>query len=439
MDRLLEAQQALQVIEDKEEWEQLVSMLAPHLSENLLNMVVDSVLAIDDKTDRAQALLLALLPHLPEGRKRGVARDVLNGTPTVEDEDWAPVLITVLHYLPEEYKNAVVQEALAAISAIKRGMDWAQAFVMLAPYLPENLKTEKVWEAFEAAQTIPWKDPVYGARVMTTLVPLLPEALQREGMRRAFEDAVTESSESYQAQILAILIPYLPVSLLPNVLVAVKKMKSEQRRAQVLTILASRIPEIPVQDIQLLVQEIKKEEHRVQVMGALASHLSEASLQEILLTVRSITAGDEDTWAEVEATIQMFPSLPKTLIKASLGGERRPTYKGLKAEVLTKIVPYLSEKLKCETVREALQAAQLLEERDDRARVLAEMTPHLLDLPPVALYALWRDLLHLLAHSTRPDLLTNIRTLTPIMLKLGGPEVILEISRVILAVGEWWS
>ncbi len=54
------------------------------------------------------------------------------------------------------------------------------------------------------------------------------------------------------------------------------------------------------------------------------------------------------------------------------------------------------------------------------------------------LLSLWHDVLERLAQCSRPDLLSDLRTLTPVIAKLGGDEAIVELFYAIQDVGRWW-
>jgi len=371
----------------------------------------------EEKTERAEALFV-LLPYLseeqkqqavqevlrdlPEEQKHKAVQEVLQGIVEIVDpqnsEDRLPAQVTLLPYLPEDRKRAAAREAICAILAVMTGTFRAKTLVAIARYLPEHLKTER--------------------------------------LREAFEDALAERSKIKRRNELNILIPHLPASLLPEVLIAVRGVTDADRRLQMLLALASRQFEPPLQDILQAVQGIKHEERRVWAMTMLAPQLSEVPHPKVQLNIRSLTDDDEDTRAEEEALATMFPSLPKTLIQADIGGERRATYEGLRAEIVARISSYLSEKQKYKTVRKVLELE--IEEGEDWIRILEEMIPYLLHLPPTILYPLWCELLHILARTSRQELLLNMRVLTPLILRLDGPGAAVEVCHAILAVGNWW-
>ena len=54
------------------------------------------------------------------------------------------------------------------------------------------------------------------------------------------------------------------------------------------------------------------------------------------------------------------------------------------------------------------------------------------------LYPLGQTILSKLAGRTRPDLLSELHALAPIIAALGGPEALVETFRTIQDVGRWW-
>jgi hypothetical protein len=79
-----------------------------------------------------------------------------------------------------------------------------------------------------------------------------------------------------------------------------------------------------------------------------------------------------------------------------------------------------------------------------RARALSDLASSLAALPLTSLAHLWLEdqkggnLLHALARRPRRDLLSDIRTLAPVIAALGGPEAVAETVRAIQDVGRWW-
>jgi hypothetical protein len=69
---------------------------------------------------------------------------------------------------------------------------------------------------------------------------------------------------------------------------------------------------------------------------------------------------------------------------------------------------------------------------------MAELLPHLAQLPCQHLYPPWQETLPILAIRTRKDLLADLRALSPIIAALGGAEAVVETFHAIQDVGRWW-
>jgi hypothetical protein len=495
-ERLHEALRALQMLEDEEEWLWGVARLAPHLPENLLYQMAQSALAMKEKTGRAVALLLPLL-FLPEGKKQQVAQELMNALSLEEKSDRADFLFVLLPYLSEEQKHQAVPEVLQALSSKENWIDEFEdaltLFVLLC-YVTEKQKQQVVQEVLQALLTeAKWtEEKIERAKTLFVLLPYLSEEQKHQAVQAVWDDLpeeqqykaaravlhgivvivdpqnsevrlpeqvtllpyVQEERKKAAAQeaicaILAVMpgnprpetlvaiAPYLPASLLPEVLMAVRGITNAERRLKLLLAMASRQFELPLQEILQAAQEIEHERLRTWAVTVLAPQLSESLLQEVNQNIGSITQEVEDTRAEEEALATVFPSVPKTLIQESIGEASKATYEGSRAEIVARICPYLSETQKFKTVREVLELE--IEEELDWTSILAGMIPHLLHHPPSILYHLWCQLLHILARTTRQELLLNVRLLTPLILRLGGREAAVEVSHAILAVGNWWQ
>jgi len=71
------------------------------------------------------------------------------------------------------------------------------------------------------------------------------------------------------------------------------------------------------------------------------------------------------------------------------------------------------------------------------AEVLSELLPQL--KPSFFNFSLWKEILHLLAHRTREELLTDISKLSPFIIALGGKEALAATARAIQEVGRQWT
>jgi hypothetical protein len=87
---------------------------------------------------------------------------------------------------------------------------------------------------------------------------------------------------------------------------------------------------------------------------------------------------------------------------------------------------------------EALTLALMIDTDYARSMALEGLIPYLLALPRATLSSLWCETLPLLARRSRPDCLSDLGVLVPVMFRLGGRGTLTETSRAIQDVGRWW-
>ncbi|NEP06065.1 MAG: hypothetical protein F6K34_15290, partial [Okeania sp. SIO4D6] len=98
----------------------------------------------------------------------------------------------------------------------------------------------------------------------------------------------------------------------------------------------------------------------------------------------------------------------------------------------------LAEKLTPEILPEALAVAGQIKEEKYRVQVLSAWANQLSQMPKTQLYSLWQNILHTLSFGSRPELLSNIKALTPVIFSLGGEEAIKNTAIAIQDVSRWW-
>ena len=91
-----------------------------------------------------------------------------------------------------------------------------------------------------------------------------------------------------------------------------------------------------------------------------------------------------------------------------------------------------------ELLPEALAAARHIQNDKGRAEAIVALANKLTQMPKTELYPLWQDTLHTLSLRTRPDLLSDIKELTPVIFYLGGQEAIKNTAIAIQEISRWW-
>jgi hypothetical protein len=244
-------------------------------------------------------------------------------------------------------------------------------------------------------------------------------------------------SEERRAQALEELAPHLTAPLLQEALAAVQAIIDEDRRAQALVGLAPHLPGPLLQEALATARVIANEFRRAQALVGLVPHLSEplqvTVLQEALTAARAIT----NKHSRIQALAGLVPYLSEplqvTVLQEALAAARTITDEDSRAQALAKLAPHLSGPL----LQEALAAARAINDWP-RAKALAGLTPYVKQLPVIVLYSLWCETLRNLAARPRPDLLSDIQALAPVITVLGGNEALVATVQAIIEVGKWF-
>jgi hypothetical protein len=91
---------------------------------------------------------------------------------------------------------------------------------------------------------------------------------------------------------------------------------------------------------------------------------------------------------------------------------------------------------------ETLAAARSIQDESKlgrRADALSSLADKLSQIQKTQLFSLWRETLHILSVHTRPNLLSDIKALTPVIFTLGGQEAVKDTADAIQDVSRWWS
>jgi len=134
----------------------------------------------------------------------------------------------------------------------------------------------------------------------------------------------------------------------------------------------------------------------------------------------------------------LAPHLPEPLLREALDAAGKIQDEDDRAHALAGLVPRLAE---LGHPQEALDAARKIEREFARSHALAGLAPRLAEWAgkePAAARQAWQETLHLLARRTRPDLLSDLRALSPLLAALGGAEAVAATFRAIQSVGRWW-
>ncbi|NEP77264.1 MAG: hypothetical protein F6K39_03205 [Okeania sp. SIO3B3] len=421
---------------------QVLIALADKLTSELLPEALAAARQILSESNSAQ-VLIPLVDKFPEllPEALAAARQILS------DSNSAKVLIPLVDKFPEllpevlattrqiqsEHSRAQVlraltdkltpellPEALATARQIQHESSRAQVFIALA----DKLTPELLPEALAAARQI------QSERSRVQVLIALADKLTSELLPEALAAARQIQSKHSRAQVLIALADKLTSELLPEALAAARQILSESNNVQVIITLADKFPEL-LPEALAAARQIQSKHSRAEVIITLADKLTPELLTEALAAARQIQHKPNQARI-LSALADKFPELlPEALAAARQILNNRYRYHA-------QVIITLADKLTLELLPEALTAAQQIQDEYDRANVLNALADKLTQMPKTQLYPLWQDTLHTLSLRTRPDLLSDITALTPVIFYLGGEEAIKNTAITIQDVSRWW-
>ncbi|MDJ0773467.1 MAG: effector-associated domain EAD1-containing protein [Mastigocoleus sp. MO_167.B18] len=383
-----------------------LSILADKLPE-LLPQALHDARKIKYKEYRVKALN-TLVNKLPE-----LLPEILDAARKIKYEyDRVDALNTLADKMPE-----LLLDTLITLQDIQYERHRAKILNSLAGKLPPDLLSE----ALAIAREI--QDERYHTDALRNLVPKLPELLPEAlAAARKIED------EKYYANTLISLADKLPLELLPEALAAAREIRDEKYYANALISLADKLPLELLPEALAAARKIQDEEYRVNVLNSLAKKLPPELLLKTLAATREIQ--DKRYCANVLSSLaEKLPELlPQVMTAREIEDEE------YRANVLTT----LADKLPLELLPEALAAARDIEDKECHANALSTLAHKLSQIQKTELSYLWRDTLHTLSLHTRPELLSDIKALTPVIFALGGEQAVKDTASTIQDVSQWW-
>ena len=165
---------------------------------------------------------------------------------------------------------------------------------------------------------------------------------------------------------------------------------------------------------------------------ALAEELPESEPLKLQALQSSLDAASaiQDEYSRAQALTALSDKLPEALPKA-LDAASAIQNEYYRAQALTA----LSDKLTPELLPKALDAASAIQDEYSRAQALTALSDHLISAPNSL--QLWQSLLHPLSGRTRPQLLSDLTALSPVIFAF-GEETTAETVQAIQNVSRWW-
>lgn len=403
------AVQERQVIGDDREQKGAVLQLAPYAPDALLREAV----AIVTRGAAGDRLALALAP-LGERLPSSGLKQFIADTECIDPAERLTVLLTLAPFLEPRDRDEAVTEVLDSGWEPDDLMWVAPALIRLMPSLDGQLR-ERVRQT--ALQSLWMRVRRHGGSVdeymLESFAPLLVElgdASNALSAAREIVDTVT------RVTVLAMLEPFLQSPAREEVRSEVlETVKGENPYDLVLSLwqAAPRLSEPLLREALRAAKEECEPGNVVSELGGLAVRLAELG--------------------SPEEALELVYTLPP---------RRAREYAG----ALAGVARHLPDPPRLRVLTEALQAACRLQNPInpgkglvyDRADVLRQIAPQLVELEPEDLYHLWGKALAALASNTRAEFLVDLGALAPVLDRLGGPEAVVGVRDAIRDTGRWW-
>lgn len=294
----------------------------------------------------------------------------------------------------------------------------------LADYLPPNLKKQALEKALDAVKQIYYDDS--RAEALIALADKLPSELAPDLL-----DAVKQiQNDRYRAEALEALGDKLPSEFLPDLLNAAKQTQDEYYRAKALIALADKLPSELLPDALDAAKQIQDQTRCAHTLAALGDKLPSELLPEALAAAKQIQ--DEPSRATV---LNVLASRLPELLPEALADAKQIQHQMCRALALSA----LADKLPPELLTEAFAAVKQIQHELNRAEALSAFADKLPQMQKLELFELWRKKLHILSRDTRPNLLSEIEALAPVIFALGGDEAIKDTASAIQDVSRCWK
>ncbi|MDZ8138253.1 MAG: hypothetical protein RM049_23585, partial [Nostoc sp. DedQUE04] len=140
-------------------------------------------------------------------------------------------------------------------------------------------------------------------------------------------------------------------------------------------------------------------------------------------------------YSRASALSSLAQILPPELLSEALAAAREIQDEYSRASALSSLAQILPPDL----LSEALAVAREIQDERCRADALSSLADKLSQIQKTRLFDRWRDTVHVLSLRTRPNLLSDINALTPVIFTLGGQQAVKDTASAISDVSRWWS
>ncbi len=311
---------------------ELLGMLVPHLSLQLLSDAQEITKNIQDSEGHGTTLSLIAVRMAECHNLTGavtIARTIPN--------KWlrAKALTALAPYLSEETRRVTINEAKEIALTIDNAVERAAALTGLAPQLAQMGCHAAALEAIQNIWYEQWQ-----VRALATVAPLLPE----DQLIEALKLAQTIRDSAHRSEALVGLAPHLAEPLLLNALRSVQSIHDEQRRAEITLGLIPHLPEpLKFKALRGLVAAIRltwDSPKQLQMLANLAPQLPAAVRAEILQQMHEAIWQITDNKELAQTITQLAPYLPAALHPQALKTMQEMPDEAARVEALLGLAPY---------------------------------------------------------------------------------------------------
>jgi hypothetical protein len=350
---------------EPDEAEEILTILAPHLSGEMLSQMLPAVWETEEEDYRAETLT-DLLAHLRSRTRREVAAEILALARQIEPDRRADLLTNLASHLPA----TMLPEALACARDIEDEQYRAEALAGLLPHLRGKAREEVMAEALALARRV---EPHASQGILTSLASHLPTGRLSDALA-----AARQIDEPHaRAAALSGLAPHLvrrdKARATAEALAAARSVDTPYARATALIGVAQQLEEparsAAVSEAMAAIDEVDDASTEVDLLASLAPQLSDAQLRVALDMAWGSSFYDFDRAALVGA---LAPYLSESLLQealtlvATIGDPSRES-------ALEWLASHLSERL----LHQALTTARLIGDQEAQLRTLAELLTYL--------------------------------------------------------------
>lgn len=421
-----------QTLQDKTIRVKALTASAPYLSwalrHRVLDEILDSIPASEDKKQQAAEMLIALAPGCLLGKQSlrnafRLSRMVIHSNvqswmlkrllPLLPDSwSWKILQKILVALQPTESKTflpkiliafwdklAFLQQTLQKVAqAIFHREIWSRALCLSVPFVRKSIQIRESFQERVLQETLTslqkLKSSHTRSKMLMTLMEYLPKSLQQEALKTALNLIIKDGNVRSEA--LTTLIPQLPQSAQQQVVIALQAILNGSIRSEILVTLAPHLSE-PLkkqclQELPIALRAIADDKYRVTTLNRIMPHLPETMRTQLLQAELIAARTTKDRNEYLEVLTLLAPNLPESLLKETLSIVQSVGDEAAQVGSLAKIALDLPYKQKEQWILQAVAKAKNLKDRITQAEILVALSPC---LPKISKEQIIQDVLRL--------------------------------------------